>query len=174
MGPFIMNKKEGWEAADLILKDNYKLSYSFRWVPYDPQGFISVRRNKYRLLAIKHCQYPHIEKYANLQEWKPDTLVEGLTEEERMLKNVKELEKTIDLDYVQQVPFKLPHSVGQGTSVTRTAPKAPTTSAAAMDKGKGIIGAEDEPVKGQIEQQSEQQTEQQKEKETGKETEQET
>jgi hypothetical protein len=47
-----MNKKEGWEDADLILKDKYKLSYSFRWVPYDPEGFITARRNKYRLLGI--------------------------------------------------------------------------------------------------------------------------
>jgi hypothetical protein len=68
MGPFIMNRKEGWEEADLILKNKYKLSYSFRWVPYDPQGVISARRTKYRLHAIKHCQYPHIEQYANLQE----------------------------------------------------------------------------------------------------------
>ena len=147
LGPFIMNKKEGWESADLILKDKYKLSYSFRWVPYDPQGFITARRNKYRLLGIKHCHYPHIEKYANLQEWQLDTLVESLTEEERMLKNMKELEKTIDLDYVPQVPFRPPHSVGEGTSVTRTAPQAPSTSAAAVDKGKGIMDAEHETLK---------------------------
>ena len=100
LGPFIMNKKEGWEDADLILEDKYKLSYSFRWVPYDPQGFITARRTKYRLLGYRHCQYPHIERYANQQEWQQGTLVEKLTEEETMLKNVKELEKTIDLDSV--------------------------------------------------------------------------
>lgn len=65
LGPFIMNKKEGWEDADLILKDKYKLSYSFRWVPYDPEGVISARRTKYRLLGYRHYQYSHIEKYAN-------------------------------------------------------------------------------------------------------------
>ena len=66
-----------------------------------------------------------------------------------MLKNVKELEKTIDLDSVQQVPFKRPHSAGEGTSATRTAPviQAPSTSAPVTDKGKGIMGAEEEIVK---------------------------
>ena len=53
------------------------------------------------LLGYRHCQYPHIERYANQQEWQQGTLVEKLTEEETMLKNVKELEKTIDLDSVQ-------------------------------------------------------------------------
>ena len=68
LGPFIMNKKEGWQDADQILKDKYKLSKSFRWVPYDPEGFICARRVKYRLLGYEHCKYPHIEQYANQQE----------------------------------------------------------------------------------------------------------
>ena len=163
LGPFIMNKKEGWEAADLILKDKHKLSYSFRWVPYDPQGFITARRTKYRLLAIKHCHYPHLEQYANLQEWQLDTLVESLSEEEKIVKNMKELEKTIDLDYVIQVPFRLPQTSGGGTSVTRT---APPTTAPGLDKGKGKMDAEDEAKKQQSEQgkqQPEQETEQQEE-----------
>ena len=134
-----MNKKEGWEEADQILKDKYQLSYSFRWVPYDPEGFITTRRIKYRLLGYRHCKYPHIERYANQQEWQQDTLIEKLTEEETMLKNVKELEKTLDLDSVQQVPFKRPYSAGEGTSASRTAPatQAPFTSHQLQTKGKG-------------------------------------
>ena len=66
-----------------------------------------------------------------------------------MLKNMKELEKTIDLDSVQQVPFKRPCSTGEGTSASRTAPvtQAPSTAAPAADKGKRIMGAEEETVK---------------------------
>jgi len=48
LGPFIMNKKEGWQEAEQILRDKYKLKRSFWWVPYDPEGFISNRRVKYR------------------------------------------------------------------------------------------------------------------------------
>lgn len=168
LGPFIMNKKEGWEEADLILKDKYKLSYSFRWVHYDPQGFITARRNKYRLIGIKHCQYSHIEKYANLQEWQMDTLVENLTEEERMLKSRRELENTIDLDYVQHVPFRPPYSIGEGTSATKTAPQAPSTSAPVLDKGKGIMGTEEEVTKEKPAPEAEQQKGQQQEQQQGK------
>ena len=149
LGPFIMNKKEGWEEADQILKDKYQLSYSFRWVPYDPEGFISTRRMKYRLVGINYCSYPHIQKYANQQEWLQDSIVDKLTEEEMMIKNVKEFEKTLDLDSVQQVPFKRPHSAGEGTSTSRTAPttQASSTAAPGLDKGKGKMDAEDEAKK---------------------------
>ena len=88
-----------------------------------------------------------------------------------MLKNRRELEKTIDLDYVQQVPFRQPYSVGEGTSAIRTAPQAPSTSAPETDKGKGIMGAEEEVAKEkpapETEQQIGQQTEQQPEQQQG-------
>jgi len=61
LGPFIMNKKEGWQDADLILKDQIKLKRSFWWVPYDPLGFISARRVKYRLTPYTHCKIPHMK-----------------------------------------------------------------------------------------------------------------
>ena len=86
-----------------------------------------------------------------------------------MQKNVKELEKTLDLDFVQQVPFKRPHSAGEGTSATTTAPttRVPSTAAPGTDKGKGIMGAEEETVKENpapsSEQQQGQQPEQQQE-----------
>ena len=139
---------EGWQEAEQILRDKYKLSRSFWWVPYDPEGFISARRVKYRLLGYQHHKIPEIEQYANQQEWSQDTLVEELTQEEIMQKNVKDLEKTLDLDSVQQVIFKQPHPIGEGTSNTTTAPatQAPSTTASGTDKGKGIMGAEEEIV----------------------------
>ena len=96
-----MNKKEGWQDADLILKDQLKLKRSFWWVPYDPLGFISARRVKYRLTPYVHCKIPHIEKYANQDGWAQGTLVEEFTQEEIMEQNVKHLEKALDLDSCQ-------------------------------------------------------------------------
>ena len=80
-------------------------------------------------------------------------------------KNVKELEKTLDLDSVQQVPFKRPHSAREGTSTSRTAPatQASSTAAPGLDKEKGIMGAEEEAVKEKAAPSTEQQTEQQNE-----------
>ena len=93
-----MNKKDGWQEADQILGQQLKLKRSFWWVPYDPNGFISARRVKYRLLAYKHCPYPQIEHFSNQDEWVPRTLVEEFTQEETMEQTVKDLEKTLDLD----------------------------------------------------------------------------
>jgi len=47
---------------------------------------------------------------------------------------------------VQQVIFKQPHPVGEGTSATTTEPttQAPSTAASGTDKGKGLMGAEEE------------------------------
>ena len=121
LGPFIMNKKEGWQDADQILGQQLKLKMSFWLVPYDPDGFISARRVKYRLLAYNHCQIPQIEQYANKDEWVPNTLIEEFTQEEIMEQNVKDLEKTLHLDSFHQVTFKLPHQVGEGTSTAAAA-----------------------------------------------------
>lgn len=65
-----------------------------------------------------------------------------------MQKNVKDLEKTLDLDSVQQVIFKQAHPIGEGTSNNTTAPstQAPSTTTSGTDKGKGIMGAEEEIV----------------------------
>jgi len=61
LGPFVMNKKEGWQDADQILGDKYRLKRSFWWVPYDPCGFINAKKIKYRLSAYDHCKIPYIE-----------------------------------------------------------------------------------------------------------------
>ena len=47
--------------------------------------------------------------------------------------------------------------------MTRTAPQAPSTSAAAVDKGKGIMDAEHETLKEKAAPSTEQQTKQQNE-----------
>ncbi len=101
LGPFIMNKKDGWQEADQILGQQLKLKRSFWWVPYDPNGCISARRVKYRLLAYKHCPYPQIEHFPNQDEWVPGTLAEEFSQEETMEQTVKDLEKTLDLDSFQ-------------------------------------------------------------------------
>ena len=136
-----MNKKEGWQDADLILKEKLKLKRSFWWVPYDPDGFISARRVKYRRTAYEHCKTPHIEQYANPDEWVQGTLLEELTQEEVMEKNVKDLEKTLDLDSFQQGTFKLPQQIGESTlAATATqATQAPSTSATSTSKGKEVM-----------------------------------
>lgn len=127
-----MNKKEGWQEVDLILRDQLRLKRSFWWVPYDPLGFISARRVKYRLTPYTHCKIPHIEQYANQDAWEQGTLVEDLTQEEIMEQNVKDIEKTLDLDSSEQVAFKLPQQIGEVTSAAAApppnqAPSSPTT-----------------------------------------------
>lgn len=42
LGPFVMNKKEGWQDVDQILGEKLKLKRSLWWVPYEPDGFISA------------------------------------------------------------------------------------------------------------------------------------
>jgi len=66
------------------------------------------------------------------------TLVEELTQEELMEQNVKDLEKTLDLDSFQQVTFKFPHQIGEGSSTVAASQAAqePSTSAAGTTKGK--------------------------------------
>ena len=63
-----------------------------------------------------HQPIPHIEQYANRQEWVEGTLDEELTEEERLEKEMKEYEKRNDLDYFAQVPFTQPQHIGASTS----------------------------------------------------------
>lgn len=60
LGPFVMNKKEGWKDADWILSEKLKLKRSFWWVPHDPFGIINARKIKYRLSAYDHCKIPEI------------------------------------------------------------------------------------------------------------------
>ena len=67
-----------------------------------------------------HYSIPQIEQYANQEEWIEGTLVEELIEEERLEKEMKEFEKTLDLDSIGQVFFTLPRHLGAGTSSATT------------------------------------------------------
>jgi len=108
LGPFVMNKKEGWQDIDHILSEKLKLKRSFWWVPYDPFGFINARKIKYRLSAYDHCKIPEIEQFSNQDDWVEGTLVEQFIKEEKMEQTMKNLEKTLDLDSFGQVSLKLP------------------------------------------------------------------
>ena len=59
-------------------------------------------------MSYVHHKIPKIQQYANQQEWLEGTLVEEITEEEKLEKAMKELEKTLDLDSFGHVSFKLP------------------------------------------------------------------
>jgi len=92
------------------------LKRSFWWVPYDPDGFLNARKIKYRLSAYDHYRIRDIEQYANQEEWVQGTLVEEFSQEEIMEQNVKDLEKILNMDSFDQVTFKLPQQIGEGTS----------------------------------------------------------
>lgn len=113
-------------------------------VPYDPLGFINSIRVKYRWTPYVHCKMPHIEEYANQDGWAKGSIVEEFTEEEIMEQNVKDLEKTLDLDSCQQVTFKLPQQIGEGTSAaTTTQPsQAPSSSTTGTTRGKEPLDIE--------------------------------
>jgi len=91
------------------------LKQSFHWSPYDPKHFISFRRVKNKLTGYVHHKIPEIEQYDNQQEWVEGTLVEELTEEEKLEKSMKELQKTLDLESFGHVPFTFPQHIGAGT-----------------------------------------------------------
>jgi len=140
LGPFIYNKREdAWEGADRML-NNLGLQTSFLWVPYDPNHFISLRRDKYRLASYDHIRLPHIEKYANQLEWKVGTIEEATTKDELPQRAAKNLEKEADLECCAQV-FSLPYTQFGAAASSSTAPQQAaqtTTQAASSDKGKEI------------------------------------
>ena len=76
------------------------------------------------------------------------TLVEEFTQEEIMEKNMRDLEKTLDLDSSEQVTFKLPQQVGEGRSTTAAsqASQERSTPATGTTKGKEVMDAEKEIV----------------------------
>ena len=95
---FLYNKREeGWKEVDMIL-ESLQLETRFRWVPYDPNHFISLRRVKHKLGGYTHIRLPHIEKYANLLSWKEGTLEEAFTREKMLQREAKNIEKEADLE----------------------------------------------------------------------------
>lgn len=148
LGPFMMNKKDGWKDVDLILGDHFKLKRSFWWFPYDPLGFINARRVKYRLTPYDHSKKPEIEKYANQDAWAHGTLVEELTQDEILEQTDRDLEKTLDLDSDDQVNFRLPYQLGEGPSTAASSQisQGASTSATGIAKGKEPMETERETI----------------------------
>jgi len=68
------------------------------------------------------------------------------TEEEKLEKAMKELEKTLDLDSFGQVPFVLPQHIGAGTSSATTSQQPAQESAppAGTSKGKEVLHSKQE------------------------------
>lgn len=149
LGPFIFNKREAWEQADKILGEKLKLKQSFYCAPYDLDHFISYRKVKNNLAPYVHHKIPEIQQYANQQEWIEGTLVEVITEEEKLEKAMKGLEKTFDLDSFGQVSFKLPQHIGGDTSFAETSQWPSQKASAASTKGKQVIDSEQETMEDQ-------------------------
>jgi len=111
---------EAWEDDDKMLREDLKLKKSFWWVPYDPNSFISDRRARNRISAYIHHRIPEIKQFSNQDDWVEGTLIEEITEQEKMEKAMKDLEKTLDLESFGHVSFKLPQQTRVGTSSAGT------------------------------------------------------
>jgi len=145
LGPFVINKREAWEDADKILGEQLKLKKSFWWVPYDPNSFISDRKVRNMLSAYVHHRILDIEQFTNQDDWVEGTLVEQISEQENMEMAMKDLEKTLDLEYFGQVSFKLPQQAGIGTSSAITSQQLvqeTSTPGTGISKGKEVADTE--------------------------------
>jgi len=98
LGLYVIHSRDAWKEAEKILGDHLKLKKSFWWVPYDPNSFISDRKVRNKLSVYVYHRIPKIEQYANQDEWVEGTLIEEISEQEKMEKAVKDLEKTLDMD----------------------------------------------------------------------------
>jgi len=161
LGHIVLNKREGWKEAERML-ENLGLTYSFPWKPYDPNGFISKRRLKYKLASYEHHNMILITRHANQPKWQKNTLVEPLTQEELNERARRHLLKMADLECPSQVPTLPGPQTTVPASSTATQGEAAETSKQGQDKGKGKIMEETEGQQGQQEQQQDQhQTDQQ-------------
>ena len=120
MGPFVINNRDAWKEAEIILEDRLRLGKSFRWVPYDPNSFICDKRMKNMLSPYIHHRISEIEQFANMNEWIEGTLVEDVSEQVNIENAMRDLEKTLDLDSFGQVPFELSQRSGISASIART------------------------------------------------------
>jgi len=80
LGPFVINNKDAWREAEIILEDHLRIRKSFTWVPYDPNSFICDKRTKNKLSSYIHHRIPEIEQFANLNEWVEMTLIEDVSD----------------------------------------------------------------------------------------------
>ena len=135
LGPFICNSRDAEREAEDILQNHCKFQRSFRWVPYDPFGFICDKRMKNKSSPYFHNRIPEIEQYANQDEWVEETLVEEESEEDKMNKIIKDLEKKYDLESCGQV--QVPHIGTSSAGNLQQGLQEGSSSIAAESKGKG-------------------------------------
>jgi len=161
LGHIVLNRREGWKEAERML-ENLGLTYSFLWKPYDPNGFISKRRLKYKLSSYEHHNMILITRHANQPKWHKNTLVEPLTQEELNERAKRHLLKMADLECPSQVSTLPGPQTTVPSSSTAAQGRAAETSKPGQNKGKEKIMEETEGQQGQQEHQQDQhQTDQQ-------------
>lgn len=99
-----------------------------------------------------HHNILEIEQYANQEEWIEGTLIEEITEQEKMEKAMKDLENTLDLDSFRQVSFKLPQQTRVGTSSAGTSQQPvqeTSTLVTGSSKGKEVADTEQQEMTDQ-------------------------
>ena len=119
-----------------MILESLRLETSFRWVPYDPNHFISLWRVKHKLGGYPHIRLPHIEKYANLLSWKEGTLEEAITREKIIQREAKNIEKEANLETCGQVSSSYQRQLGAAASSSTAHQQATKATDQASSKGK--------------------------------------
>ena len=107
-----------------MILEGFKLQTSFKWIPYDPNHFISLRRIKYKLGNYAHVRLAHVEKYANSLSWKEGTLEEPITREKMLEREARNIQKEADLETCGQVSFSYQRQLGAAASSSTAHPQA--------------------------------------------------
>ena len=119
----------------MILK-GFKLQTSFKWIPYDRNHFISLRRIKHKLGNYSHVRLPHIEKYANSLSWKEGTLEEPISREQILEREARNMQKEADLETCGQVSLSYERQLGVAASSSTTHQQVAMNTPQATSKGK--------------------------------------
>ena len=123
-----------------MILEGFKLQTSFKWTPYDPNHFISLRRIKYKLGNYAHVRLPHVEKYANSLSWKEGTLEEPITREQMLEREARNIQKEADLETCGHVSFSYQRQLraAASSSTTHQQVAMKTQQASNKDKGKHV------------------------------------
>ena len=119
-----------------MILEGFKLQTSFKWIPYDRNHFISLRRIKHKLGNYSHVRLPHIEKYANSLSWKEGTLEEEITREKMLQREAKNIEKEADLETCGQVSSSYQRQLGAAASSCTDQQQVARTVHQVSSKGK--------------------------------------
>jgi len=147
LGHFILNRREGWKEADRML-EGLGLKQSFLWKPYDPNNFISLRRQKCKLSSYEHESMFHILRHANQPKWRRNTLEEPVSQEELVERARRHLLKMADLECPSQV-LSLPNpQTRAAASSSATQQEAVQTTNQGQGKGKDKVMEQPEGQQG--------------------------